>query len=156
MKTILIAVAVVAAVVLAYFAVIDTDRNVETPVAQTGVEGTQPRATTGEEIADENVSNRLAGDAATDEAFESARDLEEPVQQNVEASRAIAGEAGAVGGAAFTVEGYERATVVEAILASELTEEEKAALVLELDTAEPQPMQLEEALAEVRLALGTQ
>lgn len=156
MKTILIAVAVVAAVVLVYFAVIDTDRGVETPVAQSGVEGVSPGTVPGEEIAEENVSNRLAGDAATDRAFESAQDLEEPVQSNVDASRAIAGEAGAVGGAAFTVEGYERTTVVDAILESELTEEEKADLVLELDAAEPQPMQLEEALADVRLALGTQ
>jgi hypothetical protein len=62
------------------------------------------------------MSNRLAGDAATDEAFESAQDLEEPVQSNIDSSRAIAGETGAVGGTAFTVEGYERTTVVDAIL----------------------------------------
>jgi hypothetical protein len=155
MKTILIAVAVVAAVVLVYFAVIDTNRGVETPMAQSGLDGAVPGAVPGAEVAEENVSNRLAGDAATDEAFESAQNLEEPVQSNIDSSRAIAGEAGAVGGTAFTVEGYERTTVVDAILDSELTEEEKASLVLELDAAEPQPLQLEEVLA-VRLALGTQ
>ena len=150
MKTILIAVAVVAAVVLVYFAVIDTDRAVETPVAEATVD---PAEADAEAIARENMSNRAASDAATDEAFESALEGEEPVQSNIESSRAAAAATGAVGAEAFTPEGFDRTTVVVAIEGSDLDTAEKDRLMALLAEIEPAGGDLEPALAQIRAAL---
>jgi hypothetical protein len=106
-----------------------------------------------EAIAAENMSNRAASDAATDEAFESAREGEEPVQPNLESSRAAAEATGAVGAAAFTPEGYDRTTVVVAIEDSDLSEAEKDRLMALLAEIEPRDDELEPALAQIRAAL---
>jgi hypothetical protein len=181
-RTVLIAVGVVVLAMLAYFAVVDRNDSVMTtgtqpatvPAADTTAGGTTTAgttsaggtttggttaggATTGDTtatIAGDNVSNRVGGDLATDGAFEAAREGEEPVQGNVDRSRVIAGETGAVGGSAFTVEGYDRITVIEAIATSDLDEAEKQDLMQQLDAAEPVEARLEEALADVRLALA--
>jgi hypothetical protein len=151
-RTILIAGGVVAIVLIAYFAVIDTNWRTGTR----GIEQTQtlPVKDDSDVVAQDNMSNRIASDVATDEAFERAQAGEEPVQDTVDSARAVAGQTGAVGGSAFTAEGYDRLTVVEAIVTSDLDEARKEDLMAELDRAEPEEQQLEEVLAEVRLALA--
>jgi hypothetical protein len=151
LRTALIAAGVVVIAAIAYFAVVETNETALAP----GYEQT-PEAVAvdqNERIAEENMSNRAASDAATDEAFESARELEEPVQSNLESSRAAADATGAVGAAAFTPEGFDRVIVISTIEESELTEEEKDALMALLAEIEPAGGELEPALAQIRAAL---
>lgn len=150
-RMILIVVGVIAVVALGFFAL--TDR--------TGRTGPDARATEAlpaqdesRSVAQDNMSSRVAADIATDEAFERAQAGQEPVQETVDTSRALGGQTGAVGGTAFTAEGYDRLTVVEAIETSNLDEARKEDLVLQLDEAAPQEERLELVLAEVRLALA--
>lgn len=150
LRTILLAVAVVAVVAVGYAVLVDaTEPEMAADVAPVAV---APSATS-EAIAEENMSNRAASDAATDEAFESALEGEEPVQPNLDSSRAAAEATGAVGAAAFTPEGYDRTTVVVAIENSDLDEAEKDRLMALLAEIEPQDGDLEPALAQVRAAL---
>jgi hypothetical protein len=107
-----------------------------------------------EEAATENASTLGASAAASDEAFESAQEGEEPVQQNLATSRELAAEAGAVGAAAFTPEGYDRTTVMSAIEQSSLEDAEKDELMDRLAAAEPIDGDLELALAEIRERLA--
>lgn len=154
-RTIVIIVGVVAVAAIVYFAMVDrTGMGTARGPAVEPVAPTTQAPPEGQAVTDENVSTRVAADVATEEAFEQARAGEEPVQDTVDTARAAAGQTGAVGGVEFTAEGYNRATVVEAIVQSDLPEAEKEQLVLQLDAAEPQPDLLEEALAEVRLALA--
>jgi hypothetical protein len=150
LRTILLAVAVVAVVAVGYFLVFDvTEPDRAAEVTSTTV---TPPATS-EAVVEENMSNRAASDAATDEAFESALEGEEPVQPNLESSRGAAEATGAVGAAAFTPEGYDRTTVVVAIENSDLEEAEKDRLMELLAEIELQDGELEPALAQIRAAL---
>ena len=151
MRTALIAAGVVVIAAIAYFAVVRTNETALTPGYRQTAE-TMP-VDDSERIVEENMSNRAASDAATDEAFESALDLEEPVQSNLESSRAAASATGAVGAAAFTPEGFDRVIVVSTIEESELSEEEKDALMALLAEIEPADGDLEPALAQIRAAL---
>lgn len=149
-RTIVIATAVVAVAVLGYLAIVA----VEGP----GRGGADLQATTAapptNEVADENTSTIGASTLASDEAFESTQQGEEPVQSNLGTSRELAAEAGAVGGAAFTAEGYDRVTVVNAIEQSDLEETEKDDLMDRLSAAEPVEGDLERTLDEIRERLA--
>jgi hypothetical protein len=113
-----------------------------------------PATPISEEVAEENASTLGASAEASDEAFESAQQGEEPVQNNVDTSRDLAADAGAVGAAAFTPEGYDRTTVVNAIEQSDLEEAEKDDLMDRLAAAEPVDGDLELALEEIRERLA--
>jgi hypothetical protein len=158
-RTMIIATAVVLIVAVGYFVLLGANgssmRSGDAPVAgTTASDGSGRVLSNSEAIAQDNMSNRTAGDIATDGAFENAQAGQEPVQDQVDDSRAIAGQTGAVGGSAFTVAGYDRPTVVDAILVSDLAAAEKDDLMAELEAAEPEVERLEEVLAEVRLALA--
>ena len=150
-RTTMIAAGVVAIAVIAYLVVLGTNETALTP----GYEQTAqpPLRDDAEIVAEENMSTRAASDAATDEAFESALEGEEPVQSNLEASRAAAAATGAVGAEAFTPEGYDPDVVVVAIEESTLEEEEKDRLMALLAEIEPADGELEPVLAQVRAAL---
>lgn len=151
-RTIVIAAAVVVVVAIGWFAMVDRT-GLGTAVQEPDVQIAAPPVDQAEIITDENVSAGEAAGIATDEAFDRAQAGEEPVQDTVDTARAAAGEAGAVGGSAFTVEGYDRETVVEAIDGSDLPEGEKEVFVERLDAAEDSDDVLETVLADVRLAL---
>jgi hypothetical protein len=150
-RPIVLAAVLVAVVVLGYLAM----------MALTGpgaggrdLETTTAAPVQGEEVAVENTSTLDASGEASDEAFESALEGEEPVQSNLDTSRDLAAEAGAVGAAAFTPAGYDRVTVVNAIEQSDLEEAEKDELMDRLAAAEPVEGDLEVALAEIRERLA--
>jgi len=151
-RTTMIAAAVVAIAVIAYFAVLGTNETALTPGYDQTVE-TTPMRDDAERVTEENMSNRAASDAATDEAFQSALEGEEPVQSNIESSRAAAAATGAVGAEAFTPEGYDPDVVVVAIEDSALEEEEKDRLMALLAEIEPAGGELEPVLAQIRAAL---
>ena len=150
LKTMLLATAVVAVVAVGYFVLLGANE----PAMRTDVAPVTGRTLDAPEaVVEENMSNRAASDAATDEAFESALEGEEPVQPNLESSRAAAEATGAVGAAAFTPEGFDRTTVVVAIEDSDLEEAEKDRLMALLAEIEPADGELEPALAQIRAAL---
>jgi hypothetical protein len=150
-RPIILATAVVAVAVIGYLAVM--------AITGPGSGGRDLQAVTtspvaGEEVAAENTSTLAASAEASDEAFESAQDGEEPVQQNLATSRDLAAEAGAVGAAAFTPAGYDRTTVMAAIAESDLEDAEKDELMDRLAAAEPMEGDLELALEEIRERLA--
>jgi hypothetical protein len=151
-RTILIATVVVGIAAIAYLTVVGTSDPVQ-PVAENRI-GT-PAANDADAVVEENISNRVGSDAATDEAFESALEGEEPVQPNLDTSIEAATLSGAVGAAPeFTPEGYDRDAVVTAIEQSDLDAAEKDELVARLAEAEPAEPELSLALAEIREALA--
>ncbi len=170
-RTLWIAAAALVIVVLGWFAIVDTDRGIVSPGVETtdveptgdvdvaneiglpdeSVEGTESEIAG--EVVEENVSNRVGADVATDEAFESALEGEAPVQESLETSRSVADTTGAVGAADFTAEGFDREAVLEAIEASDLEEMDKEQLIDLLAEAEEDTSELEAALASVRAAL---
>jgi hypothetical protein len=118
------------------------------------LQATTEAPATAEEVSAANTSTLDASAEASDEAFESAREGEEPVQPNLATSRELAAEEGAVGAAAFTPEGYDRTTVMNAITFSDLEEAEKDELMDRLAAAEPVEGDLELALEEIRERLA--
>jgi hypothetical protein len=158
-RTMLIATGVVLVAVIAYFAIIGADRDsAAVTVAEGGdptvAEGVDPTVADAEAVAEENMSNRVGADAATDEAVESARAGEDPVQGALEETRSAAEATGAVGAAAFTPDGYDRTTVLAAIDGSELPEDRKDDLRDLLASVDPNsPEEMETVLATVRAAL---
>jgi hypothetical protein len=150
-RTMMLATVVVVIVAVGYFVLLGANEpglrsDAPPPVAGAATDDS-------EAIAAENMSNRAASDAATDEAFESALDGEEPVQGNLDSSRAAADATGAVGAAAFTPEGFDRSTVVVAIEDSALEDAEKDRLMDLLAEIEPADGEFEPALSEIRAAL---
>ncbi len=149
-RPIVLATVVVALAVLGYLAI--------AAVQGPGRGGADLQATSAppptNEVADANTSTIGASTVASDQAFQSTQAGEEPVQSNIATSRELAVEAGAVGGAAFTPEGYDRVTVVNAIEQSNLEEAEKDDLMARLAEAEPAEAELELALAEIRERLA--
>jgi hypothetical protein len=152
-KPIVLATVLVGVAVIGYLAIL--------AISGPGAGGRDLQATTAapgnaisEEVAEENASTLGASAAASDEAFESAQQGEEPVQTNLGTSRDLAVDAGAVGAAAFTPEGYDRTTVVNAIAESDLEEAEKDDLMDRLAAAERVDGDLELALAEIRERLA--
>lgn len=81
------------------------------------------------EIAEENMSNRAASDAATDRAYIAAQSGLPPVANTVEAARAAAETAGAVGAAAFEPETFEPVVVAIGILSSDQPPSVKAEML---------------------------
>jgi len=181
-RTLWIAAGALVVVVLAWFAVVDTDESIVTSGTQTiGTDPLEDEAIdrTGEagvaavgedrtlesdmgptgqtelsgEVVEENTSNRVASDVATDDAYESALEGEEPVQETLETSRSVASTTGAVGAADFTSEGFDRETVLLAIETSDLEEMDKEHLMELLAEAEANTEDLDAALASIRAAL---
>ena len=78
-RTMLIATGVVLVAVVAYFAMIGRGPD---PAAVNVTQAEDPAAADAEAVIDENVSNRVGADAATDAAVESARAGEDPVVES--------------------------------------------------------------------------
>lgn len=88
-----------------------------------------------EEVVEENMSNRAASDAATDRAYSAAQANNPPVVNTVEAARAAAETAGAVGAAAFRPETFDPVIVAIGILSSDLETPEKVEMLEHLSRA---------------------